>query len=650
MPPPTQTPAAPTATPTPTTPPPSASAPASRQLTLDQFGAAIKTKFPQYSAYSNDDIARAMLDRYPQYRNAIADPIADKEFPDLRPRAGVTIGPRDPATVSADPRNALGRWWDNHMAAAKSQAQDIHTRFGSGPAAYVEDARQTIASFLDKNAPMIAGGVGSAMIGPEAGMAMRMLGAAGGGAVGGAAQYPNNPLPAAGKSAAEQAMLQLGGEAIPALVGKTIDATRFASTLRPTEEVINGVPIPQLVGERAPDSTAGILQRVLKKYGAGPGAFREVEAEQTAGTKEALRRGLERASRTPITSTEPPAAAAQAVSGLESRAKPLYNQLAASRVGIPFDQTVLGSGPEDAAWRRAVARLKVPADDLRYPNKPLYLLQEYRHELQNIALGARGTTEGYLAQEARKDLDAGIEKSLAASDPRLLRSWKTANALWARARAIDDLRGELLAVTKGTTPSAQSLQSGAAATPTAIQGSSLVERLKKLDEGSHDLARSFPDGGKSIRAVADLLDKAQKTKTADPSLFPWSRVLRYGAALIGTTGGATLATLGSGKAGSHPAVATFAAAAVLAFIGERYGEKALVALMTDKESADALSQLAEAKSTATVEAATQKLRRYLPQAIRGGAMVKNTIPTQPPAQPVQAMQPQPQPILAGVAQ
>ncbi len=269
------------------------------QITLDQFGAAIKSKYPQYAKYDNSDLARAMLDRYPQYRNAVADPIADKEYPDLHPKSGVTIGPRETPTVSADPRNALVHWWDNHMAAAKAQNQDINARFGPGAQAYVEDVRQHVADFLDKNAPMILGGVGSAVVGPEAGMAARMLGAAGGGAVGGAAQNPDNPLPAAGRSAAEQAMLQLGGEVIPALAGGAIRATRFASTLRPTEEVINDVAIPQLVGERAPDSAAGILQRVLKKYGAGPRAFREVESEQTAGTKEALRRGLERASRTP---------------------------------------------------------------------------------------------------------------------------------------------------------------------------------------------------------------------------------------------------------------------------------------------------------------------------------------------------------------
>lgn len=568
----------------------------------------------------------------------IVDPIASKIYPAVQVIPGVTIGPRSPDAVSAASGNELTRWLGNARAAAGDWANSIHARYGPGPSAYVEDARQVISDFLGKNAPLIAGGVGSAMAGPEAGIIARMAGAAAGGYAGGAAQEPSTPISSGAKSAIGQAALQLGGELLPALASKAIDATRFGSTLTPTEEVINGVSIPQLVGERAPESGAGILQRVLKKYGAGPQAFREVEAEQTAGTKEALRRGLERASRTPIASKEPPEAAAQAVHGLESRAKPLYDQLAASRVGIPFDQTALGSGPEDTAWRRAVTKLKVPIDTLRHPNKPLYLLQQYRRELQNIALGARGTTEGYLAQEARKDLDAGIEKSLAAADPRLLRSWKTANALWTRARAIDDLRDQLLAITKGTPPAAQSLQSGVQAIPTQIEGGSLVERLKKLDEGSHPLSAAFPDGGKAIRAVADILDKAQKTKTADPSLFPWSRVLRYGAAFMGAAGGSTLAYLGSGKAGSHPGIETFAAAAVLAFIGERYGEKALVSLMTDKESADALTKLSNAKSTAAVETAAKTLRKYLPQAIRGGALMRNAVTT--PNEPIPTFTPQ----------
>lgn len=556
--------------------------------------------------------------------NNTPDPIADKVYAALKVKPGVTVGPPSPPSVSADPRNALSRWLDNQRVAATDWTKSIHSAYGPGAKGYIEDARQHVADFLSKNAPMIAGAVGSMAVGPEAGLLARLGGAAAGGALGGAAQSPSSAASAAAKSAAEQAALQLGGEALPALAGGAIRATRFANTLAPTEEVINGVSIPQLISERSPDSAAGILQRVLKKYGAGSQDFRAVEAEQTAGTKEALRRGLERTSRTPIASTEPPEAAAAAISGLEKRAHPLYAQLAASRAMIPFDQTALGSGPEDAAWRRAVTKLKVPIDTLRYPNKPLYLLQEYRQELQKIALGARGTTEGYLAREAKKDLDAGIEKSLAAADPRLLRSWKTANALWARARAIEDLRKELIKVTKGTVPSAQSLQSGAAATPTTIEAGNLVEKLKDLDEGPHDLSRSFPDGGKAIRAVADLLDKAQKTKTADPSAFPWSRVLRYGAALMGLTGGTALGYLGSGKGGSHPAVAIFATAAILAFIGERYGEKALVALMTDKESAALLEKMANSKTTAVVESAAQRLRQILPQAIRGVAIAKNT--------------------------
>lgn len=551
-----------------------------------------------------------------------------------------TSGPSFPgeASVSAPQESSLRARTPHPIADTLANAQravsdfanSVHSRFGPGPKAYVEDARQTINRFLTNNAPLVAGGVG--------GMAGGIPGAALGGVLAGAAEDPQHPVSSGLKEGAKQAAFEVGGRIIPGAIGKGAETVRATEAMRPTAETVEGVSIPQLVGERSPDSTPGTVQRVMKKSGAGASDFRKVEGEQTAASKEAIRRSVSKSAYGPVvpmtgkdaakaarkamfktvSATEPAEAAGQAVSTLENRAKPLYSQLAASRAEVPFDPTHLGSGPEEAAWKKAVSTLKVPVDTLRYPNKPLYLLQEYRRNLQKIALASEGTTEGFLAQEARKNLDADIEKSLAAQNPKLLQSWRTANALWARARAMDDVRGVLASVTKGTAPAEQSLQSGAHAVPTEIQGASLVEKLKKLDEGNHPLSLAFPDGGKSLRAVADMLDKAQRTRLADPSLFPWSRVLRYGAALAGATATGTAGFFAGRNASfsKHPGIETFAGAAVLAFIGQRYGEQALVRLMTDKEGSQLLSKLAQAKTTEQVEYTAKELTKYLPNIMR----------------------------------
>jgi len=43
-------------------------------MTIEQFGATVKAKYPQYSGYSNAEIGQRMLDKYPQYRSQVTVP------------------------------------------------------------------------------------------------------------------------------------------------------------------------------------------------------------------------------------------------------------------------------------------------------------------------------------------------------------------------------------------------------------------------------------------------------------------------------------------------------------------------------------------------------------------------------------------------
>lgn len=45
------------------------------QMTIEQFGQSVKAKYPQYAKYSDADIGKAMLEKYPQYRSRVKVPL-----------------------------------------------------------------------------------------------------------------------------------------------------------------------------------------------------------------------------------------------------------------------------------------------------------------------------------------------------------------------------------------------------------------------------------------------------------------------------------------------------------------------------------------------------------------------------------------------
>ena len=62
------------------------------KLTIEQFGAKIRTKYPQYLKLSNVEVATKVLNKYPQYAQSISDLPKPEEKKPFIQRAGKTIG------------------------------------------------------------------------------------------------------------------------------------------------------------------------------------------------------------------------------------------------------------------------------------------------------------------------------------------------------------------------------------------------------------------------------------------------------------------------------------------------------------------------------------------------------------------------------
>ncbi len=59
-----------------------------QQLTLKEFGASVKAKYPEYAKYGDEEIASRMLDKYPQYKERIKVEAPTPKTPTTPPTAG----------------------------------------------------------------------------------------------------------------------------------------------------------------------------------------------------------------------------------------------------------------------------------------------------------------------------------------------------------------------------------------------------------------------------------------------------------------------------------------------------------------------------------------------------------------------------------
>ena len=518
---------------------------------------------------------------------------------------------------------------------------------------HLRDIRNRVIENLP-NIGGIAGGLVGTGAGAESGpgaIATGAIGAAAGGGLGeGARQaimerlYPNAPKMAPRQAAAkiaEQAAVQgaydIVGHGV-GKVGKALPATgreflAAKEAIGPTVERVQGVEVPQLLAERTPNTAGAALQRSLKKSGMGKRQFEKVGEEQQAAVKEAVRRSFAGASRRSIAADEPAEMATAASNALRGRAHPLYSRVWASRVQVPFDQgPMLTLGPVKDVWQGLMRREGIGKTTQLLPNKSIGLMHQFRSALKSAAEASRNVNgrldrSGEMLNDAAHEIDDRMRKSLAAQNPGALKMWERANDLWAQSYAMDEV-GRVLAKTTEGTPIAAQVGGRAAAVPTEIQGASLVKRLNELDrDGS--LGRAFPDKGKAIRSLADMLDRAQAIKAADPNLWRVNYMTRYGMELALAGGAGLLAGKG------HTLNPSFAGAAVLAFLGARFGEGVLVKMMTDREALPWITRLASAADSQGVRKAANALYVIAPTLLRVPAAVNAPAPRRnPPEQPV----------------
>ena len=527
-------------------------------------------------------------------------------------------------------------------------------------APWIKSEALTARDWLINQLPNV-GGIGGGLAGGAAGiesgpgaLAARAGGSAAGGFVGSEAQqhltqhfHPEDPRlteSEIAKRAGVEAAKQAGYEALGMGVGKGIKAIPkvgklVSSEIRPSEEIIKGERVTQLPAERNPAGIGSGAQRSLKRAGIGKKGFEAVAEGQQESAKKIIRKSVQDSAHTPIAIGEPSEMAEAGSSGLKTRASRLYNQVWASRVEVPFDtQTEKGlipaSGPVRDAWNRVVRRLAVPDDVLVSPNKPIQLMHQFRSELAAAAEGSRDRatgkmdTAGLMLSDEAKNINDLMRNSLK-QNPRALLQWETANGLWGRARSLDLVAEALAKVTKGTPPAFQ-VGGKSARLATEIQGGSFVSKLNDLDrEGVLDNA--FPDGGKGVRAVADMLERAQEVRASDPALSKLNYITRYGAEL-------TLAG-GAGAIASHARKGqqnvSFAAAAVLAFLGARWGENVIAKMMTDETAYPLITKLASATSTEQVSKFAEVLNQLAPTIVRGE--VQAVMPRGPKTQQLQRM-------------
>lgn len=521
--------------------------------------------------------------------------------------------------------------------------------------AWIKGRAMTARDWLVNQLPNIggiAGGIIGAGSGAESGpvaLATSAAGAAAGGGLGEDVRQalteqfhpedkplaPRKAIEKIGEEAGMQGLYDLAGhgvgkafKAIPA-GGEGLLAAKRA--IGPIGETVEGVDIPQLATERNPKSAVAGVQRSLKKSGIGKRDFEDVAEDQQAAVKEAMRRSFGKAARRTIGADEPAEMASQAANAARARANPLYSRVWASRVEVPFDQVPMSrsSGLLRDAWNRVMRREGITMETQMLPNKSIGLMQQFRSELRAMAEASRDPSgrldvNGSIFNDAWHEIDAKMRKSLATQNPGALKMWERANDLWAQSYAMDEVSRALAETTEGT-PIASQVGGRAAAIPTEIQGASLVKRLNDLDRDG-TLSRAFPDKGKAIRSLADMLDRAQAVRAADPNMWKFNYFMRYGAELA-LAGAAGLAA-GKGKA-LNP---SFAGAAVLAFLSARFGERTLIKLMTDKEAAPLLTKLATASSSQGVRKAAQVLYQMAPALLRAPSMAEGPAPWANPAE------------------
>ncbi len=304
--------------------------------------------------------------------------------------------------------------------------------------------------------------------------------------------------------------------------------------LAPREIEIAGEKVPVLVGEAAPETRVGRMQRELKRAGAGEQQFKDFAEKQQAKVKQVIRNVAQQTSGMvgPM-QDEPGAALHDAADATFAKARPMYKALDESLVAVPdamekvsavtkqaiarakkLGVEVTEGGGESVtingrqftpetdpvAWRNLQEQGLVPSQT----GQPISTYMKVRSELLKMQ---RASADAAFRNAVGNEITA-MNKNMetALKDTPLYENWTEANRLWSKGYAIRDVADALQKSTKGTPVAEQA--KALTKKPTQVRGPELVRRLNDLQKNGI-LDRAFtPEEKANLRQSADILDRA----------------------------------------------------------------------------------------------------------------------------------------------
>jgi hypothetical protein len=291
----------------------------------------------------------------------------------------------------------------------------------------------------------------------------------------------------------------------------------YSASFRPIVLDIEGIKVPMLKSESAPETSAGRIVRDFKRAGVGEKHFDKFAQGQQQAVKAVIRKVAAKTSG--AISPMPESAAGSlgtAASTVEATAKPMYQALDASLTSVPsmLDATA-------KVVQKAMAdseKMGVSVGDLdpsKAPTQPFAVYQTLRSRLLQHA---RSSSDPAVRAEIFRHvdtIDTAIERGFSGK-PELLENYKEANRLWRKMYALREVAEAVDASTKGSPEEVQRSLADKGVSPVApeMQGGQLVKRLNDLADRSHGpsfLDRAFedPQHSMAVRQVAEILNRAE---------------------------------------------------------------------------------------------------------------------------------------------
>jgi hypothetical protein len=382
-------------------------------------------------------------------------------------------------------------------------------------------------------------------------------------------------------------------------------AERFGPKIVP----IAGQKVPVLVGEAAPETSAGRFQVDLKKAGIGGKKFDQVSRIQQEAVKQVIRNVAQRTTGMigPM-AAEPGVAVADASQATFAQARPMFEALDASaahipdslseaskiteqaisrarKLGVTVDTEGAGGsvtingrtftpGTDPVAWENLKAQglaSDVPA------GQPITTYIKVRSQLLKMQRATADPAMRNAIGDQIRVMNDNMDAALKGTP--LHDNWTEANRLWTKGYALRDVADAIIKRTTGT-PAAEQAP-GISPVPTRVQGAALVKRLNELQRNG-TLRKAFtPQETANLRQAVDILDRASGPAgrggvglrhSYSPRSLVWRAIMRYPAvplvnAMTTTDGLAALRAMESAKSGTEAIAAVTHLGAIAAATG-----------------------------------------------------------------------------------